>query len=1342
MTKDDTTSESQSKSMNSLLFYVNGKEIIEHNAEPDWTLLWYLRNKLKLTGPKLGCGEGGCGACTVLISQSINRSSDEIEHRTVNACLAPLCSVDGCHIVTVEGLGSMNKSNIHPIQSRLVELFGSQCGFCTPGVVMSLYGTGTSKNNELSTIQDIEEALDGNLCRCTGYRPILDTAKTFASDIDKLPHEESLPFTSTTFDKCLSFAKQNSLPLSQVEFPEKLRHYIPQSLHIMGSSIDWYRPLSLSELLQLRHTYRGDASKLVFGNTRVEIERKFKQIKHTCLISLTHIEELQQLKRTADEFYLGAGSTFTRLKLKLIEWTNEKINDGGICQALLDQLRYFASTQIRNVASLGGNVITASSISDINPVLQAAGAELELHRADSTEARYISLRDFFLGNGRVSMADNEVLVAIHIPLPNPSSKWFLRSYKQARRRDDSKGIVSAGFQVQLEQLDSLDGQWQIISICLSFGGMSSTTIMAKNTQQQLVGLAWTRITINKAFKLILQELPLDEQTPGGQSEYRRTLVQSFLFKFYAYVCVELRLSTTDSSFLSIARPFHRSISHGQQTIPERPSSQKTVGTSLPHQSAYLQTTGKAIFIDDMPSLINTLHAALVLSTQPNAKIKNIDIGAASQVPGFVSFVSYSDVPGSNKIGVMELDEEVFVSSIAPCIGAIIGVVVCESEQEALVASKLVQIEYELLTPTILTIQDAIHNESYFGDEMCLRQGDVNKGFADAKHILEETLWIGGQEHFYLESNSYMVIPSNDDKELTLYLGTQNPSTTQDLIALVLGRDVSRITCHVKRIGGAFGGKESRSIPPCAAIAVAAVKTGRPVRLTLDRHTDISITGHRHPFKIEYKVGFTDEGLFCALDIRMWNNGGCSLDTSSAIMEWAMLQMGNCYRFPHIRIRGYACKTHLPSNTAFRGFGAPQAMLTCENVVEHVASYLKRDPLMIRHLNLFKEGELTHYGQALEHWNVPRILEELSRSSDFFQRQIHVNEFNRTNIYRKRGLCMIPAKYGIGFPVQFLNQAGALVLIYKDGSVLLSHGGVEIGQGLHIKMISIAAEVLGCNIDRIRISETSTDKVHNTTTTGGSASSDLNGMAVRHACEQLRERLDTLLVDKNVPISWEDLIKQAYFARIDLCAHGFYATPGMFDVDFSQNRATCNYFTQGAAVTEVELDTLTGDWHLLRVDILMDVGKSLNPSIDIGQIEGAYMQGVGLFTMEELIWGDHTENKWIKPGELITCGPDTYKIPSFSDVPIDLRVSLLSDSSNPRAIYSSKGIGEPPILLATSAFFALKQACMAYRQDQGFQDYFTLHSPATVERLRMACADEFTRRVCSNEHQTYQPRGSY
>ncbi|CAF1603943.1 unnamed protein product, partial [Adineta ricciae] len=901
------------------------------------------------------------------------------------------------------------------------------------------------------------------------------------------------------------------------------------------------------------------------------------------------------------------------------------------------------------------------------------------------------------------------------------------------RRDDSKGVVSAGLQVELKQEND---QWKITQICLGFGGVAPKTIEAKGTQQQLVGLSWSRETINLAYDLLLKEIILNESTPGGQIQYKRTLMQSFLFKFYSYVSQQLHKSTVNLNEFS----FNRAVSYAQQTVPERPESQKIVGSSMPHQSAYLHTTGEATYIADIPLLADTLHAALILSTKANARINNINTERASKVPGFVSFVSHADVPGLNKPNGVLPDEEVFASSIALCVGAVIGLVVCETEESAELAASLIDIDYECLSPTILSIDDAIEHGSYFDDEFRLQQGDIEKSLKESEHCLEDELYIGGQEHFYMETNACIAIPSKDDQEMTLHVGVQSPTAAQELVALVLGRDTSRITCHTKRVGGAFGGKESRAIVFCLATAVAAVKVARPVRLHLDRYTDIAVTGHRHPFKIKYQVGFNHDGHIQGLDIQMWNDAGCTLDASSYVIQLAMLHMGNTYQIPNMRIRGRTCKTHLPSNTAFRGFGGPQAMLACENIIEHISFYLQCDPVTIRRQNLFREGDRTHYGQCLNLWNVPRIIDELLETSGYDERRRLVDEFNRVSIYRKRGISLVPVKFGIGFTINYLNQGGALVHIYKDGSVVISQGGIEIGQGLYTKMIAIAAEVLRCDVKRVRISETSTDKVHNISTTGGSVTADINGMAVKDACEQLRQRLDALITKEDNDISWEDLIQKAYYARVDLCGRGFYVMPNMFDMDLSKNKATYNYFTQGAAVTEVELDVLTGDWHILRVDILMDVGTSLNPQIDIGQIEGGFMQGVGLYTMEELQWGDEKQHGWIPPGQLYTLGPDTYKIPSFSDVPIDFRVSLLSNSSNPRAVFSSKGIGEPPLLFGTSAFFALKQACTAYRKQQGLENYFTLHSPASVERLRMACADEFTRRACNDQsHETFQPK---
>ncbi|CAF0832214.1 unnamed protein product [Didymodactylos carnosus] len=1344
---------------NYLTFFINGEKVIEHNAEPEWTLLWYLRNKRGLTGSKLGCGEGGCGACTVMVSDYDHRLSKVI-HRAINACLAPICSMDGFHIITVEGIGN-TKQGIHPIQERIAEFYGSQCGFCTPGIVMSLYGT--LNNIEAPTEKDIEDSFDGNLCRCTGYRPILDAAKTFACNTTKKSECEGQQercsndiLISTTDDKLKPYQNEQNKKCPTLEFPPLLFHFKPQYLHIRGmirkrESVEWYRPVTLTELLKLKHLY--PTSKLILGNSEIQIETKFKNFHYPIMVGITHIDELNAINRDDDGMILGAAVTLTRLKEHLEQWMQQvEPYQRAICHAILNQLKYFASQQIRNVACLGGNIVNASPISDLNPVLQACGAQLKLQKHGRDETRFVSVCDFFLSYRKVDIQPEEVLVSIHIPFT--SKDEYIHSYKQARRRDDDIGIVSAGFRVKVSKVNvQVNGyepemRWSVEEAHLSLGGMAPITVMARKTEQFLKGQIWSKETMKKAIKYLLEELPLTELTPGGQPEYRRTLVTSFWFKFYLYVCKQLRkyypeqseatVEQVPSSHYSATKHYQRKISHGQQEHQLKPHTNKVVGSSVLHRSAYLQVTGEAKYTDDMPMLPGCLYSALVLSTQAHAKIIEIDKTQAEHVPGFVGYFGHQDVPGNNETGDIVHDEEVFVSSIVECVGQIIGICVADTESHAQQAAKLIAIKYENLFPQIFTIDQAIEHNKYLGSERYLEMGNLEQGMQESDHIIESQFYMGGQEHFYLETNCCLAVPL-EEEEMQLWSSTQNPSKTQDLTAQALGIPSNKVVCHVKRMGGGFGGKETRTIPPCIAVAVAAFKLQRPIRLNIERDYDMAITGQRHAFKGAYKVGFTSKGMLKAMELHLYANAGWSHDLSFPVLERALFHCDNTYNFKNMKVYGRLCKTNLPSMTAFRGFGGPQGLMTCEIVIDHIAKYLKLEPSLIRRQNMYREGDMTHFKQNLTSWHIPEMWDELIVSSEYEQRLEQVRQFNVEHRYRKRGISIIPTKFGIAFTAKFLNQAGALIHIYKDGSILLTHGGTEMGQGLHTKMIQICSELLGVDISLVRISETSTDKVPNTSPTAASAASDLNGMAIKIACQQLNERLEPIRRE-SPDFTWFQLISKAYYERINLSAQGFYATPNVGG-DILNNRAHFNYFTQGCGCSEVEIDTLTGDSHVIRTDILMDLGNSINPYIDIGQIEGAFVQGLGLMTMEELIWGDE-QHKWLKPGYLFTRGPGTYKIPSFNDVPIDFRVSLFKNAPNPLAIFSSKAVGEPPLFLSSSVFFAIKQACESYRQENGIQEFLKLNSPATSERIRMACSDEFTKETVGEKHAEFQAQGSF
>ena len=537
-----------------------------------------------------------------------------------------------------------------------------------------------------------------------------------------------------------------------------------------------------------------------------------------------------------------------------------------------------------------------------------------------------------------------------------------------------------------------------------------------------------------------------------------------------------------------------------------------------------------------------------------------------------------------------------------------------------------------------------------------------------------------------------------------------------------GVQANKIVSKVKRLGGGFGGKETRSIQLSGICATAANKVKRPVRCMLNRDEDIMTSGQRHPFLARWKVAVNKNGKLQALDADVFANAGWSQDLSGAVIDRALTHIDGCYNFPNVHVRGRLAKTNTVSNTAFRGFGGPQGMFIAETYMEEIADHLAIPVDKLRHINMYKPNDRTHFKQALKDWHVPLMYEQILQGSGYAERRQAVDDYNAKHTWKKRGLAIIPTKFGISFTALFLNQAGALVHLYHDGSVLVAHGGTEMGQGLHTKMTMIAAQALGVPLSDVYISETATNTVANTSSTAASASSDLNGYAIFNACEQLNERLKPYREKLGKEASMKELVHAAYFDRVNLSANGFYKTPEIGYVWGPNTGQMFFYFTQGVAAAEVEIDTLTGDWTPLRADILMDVGRSINPAIDYGQIEGAFVQGQGLFTTEESLW--HRAS-----GQIFTRGPGTYKIPGFRDIPQVFNVSLLKDVTweNLRTIQRSRGVGEPPLFMGSSVFFAIRDALKAARQQYGEHEVLSLQSPATPERIRISCADPIIKR---------------
>jgi xanthine dehydrogenase large subunit len=750
-----------------------------------------------------------------------------------------------------------------------------------------------------------------------------------------------------------------------------------------------------------------------------------------------------------------------------------------------------------------------------------------------------------------------------------------------------------------------------------------------------------------------------------------------------------------------------------------------VGQHKSHESAVAHVSGTAVYTDDQREPAGMVSLFPVLSPHTRATITTLDTTSALEVEGCITVLTAADVPGENNTGVIVRDEVLLPTDEVSYYGQVVAWAVGETEAAARAAANKVVVEYEPL-PAIKSIKEAIAADSYHNDPQFIRRGDPDAVLAQAEHTFTGEVEIGGQDHFYLETQTSWAVPDGEGN-LQVFASTQHPTETQAIVARILGLPENRVVCTCLRMGGAFGGKESQANPFASAAALATYKTGRPARVRLRRHHDMLITGKRHGFLGQYEVGFDGEGQITAMNATLTADGGWSLDLSPPVLARAMLHTDNAYYIPNLVVEGRIAKTNRVSNTAYRGFGGPQGMIVIEEVCDRIARTLNLPPDVVRERN-FYHGEgatsTTHYDQEIVDNRIARVWQEAKEGSDYMARRAAIAAFNETSPYKKRGLAITPVKFGISFNKVMYNQAGSLVLIYTDGSIQLNHGGTEMGQGLHTKMIQVAAKALGVSLDRIRMMHTSTDKVPNTSATAASSGSDLNGQAVKNACEILRDRLagvavrmlnldapedmvfeDDWIYCRTYPsarIAFDEVVQQTYSERISLSATGFYRTPNIFwDPKLGKGRPFY-YFAYGSAVSEVEVDGFTGTFKLRQVDIVHDVGESMNPLVDRGQIEGGFVQGMGWLTMEELVWDGE--------GRLRTFAPSTYKIPTISEVPEQFNLHLLERAAQDGVIYGSKAVGEPPFMLAMSVREAIRAAVAAF----GHADYVPLGLPATPE----------------------------
>lgn len=770
-----------------------------------------------------------------------------------------------------------------------------------------------------------------------------------------------------------------------------------------------------------------------------------------------------------------------------------------------------------------------------------------------------------------------------------------------------------------------------------------------------------------------------------------------------------------------------STDHSQRLHQFRQPANGGIGQHHPHESAHKHTSGEAVYVDDRPEFPHQLHLAPRLSEHAHARILHIDTAPCYQFAGVERVIQWQDVPGQLDIGPVVAGDPLLAKEYVDYLGQVVLVVAARDPATARRAAAAAIIDYQPLD-AVLDVEQALAGQHYVDQPHSHRRGDAESGLARAEFRLQGQLQIGGQEHFYLETQVASVVPG-EDGSMQVYASTQHPTEVQKLVASVLGVGMKDVTVDMRRMGGGFGGKETQAAGTACLCALAAALTGKPVKMRLNRRDDMLITGKRHPFLVRYDIGFDARGRLLAMKMDLAANCGYSPDLSGSIVDRAMFHADNAYYLSDVVITGYRCRTNTASNTAFRGFGGPQGMLAIEQVMDHIARHLGLDPLAVRKHNYYQlhTRNLTHYGQQVEDNLLEEMTASLEASADYGGRRRAIAAFNAGNPVLKRGLALTPVKFGISFTSSFLNQAGASLLLYTDGTLQLSHGGTEMGQGLHTKVLQIVAEELGIAIDCIRITATDTGKVPNTSPTAASSGTDLNGKAAQQAAQILRQRLTTMLSQvyctdadsiefRNGMVrvndhyySLAEVATLAHFHQVSLACHGFYSTP---TIHYDRQTASGHpfyYFAYGAACSEVLIDTLTGEYRVLRADILHDVGASLNPAIDIGQVEGGFIQGMGWLTCEELVWD--------KSGRLLTDGPASYKIPAIADTPAVFNVQLVENRANPQqTVFHSKAVGEPPFMLAISVWCALKDAIASLAGDSRQPQ---LDAPATPERVLAA-----------------------
>lgn len=1348
----------RSRGGDTLVFAINGERFEISTVDPSTTLLEFLRNQTCFKGAKLSCGEGGCGACVVLLSK-YDPVANQVESFTVSSCLTLLCSVDRCSITTTEGLGN-SKDGFHPIHERMAGFHASQCGFCTPGMCISLFsaivnaemkpGVEPPKGFSKLTVSEAEKAISGNLCRCTGYRPIADACKSFASDVDM----EDLGMNSFWKKGDTTEEKANKLPYYNANdlvctFPEFLKNEIKFSLVLKPKRYSWSNPVSMKELQSMLDSNSGENDKrikLVVGNTGTGYYKEVEQYNE--YIDLRYIPELSMIRRDEVGIEIGATVTISKAIVALREeFKNEfqSPSEAMFCK-LSDHMEKIASGFIRNSASIGGNLVMAQQNhfpSDIATILLSVNSTVNV--MTNLKCEQISLEEFL---ERPPLGARSILLSVQIP----SWKKARKSYKETNNKrllfetyrasprplGNALAYLNAAFLAEITPHEDSDCI-VLGKVRLCFGAYGTKQVIrARKVEEFLAGKHLSTAVLSEAVKLLRNSIVPDVGT--SHADYKSSLAVGFLFEFlHQFINDRLVLSsgqldgcrdTVNGEIETIDNHKRNNenavLSLSGRQVVEINNEYYPVGKPITKAGAAIQASGEAVYVDDIPSPANCLHGAFIYSTKPFARVKRVEIKSKSSTDGAAEVISFKDIPnGGDNIGSKTIfgAEPLFSDDLTRFSGERIAFVVADTQKLADRAADGAFVDYDTndLESPILTVEEAVEKKSFFevSPFLCPSQvGDFSKGMAEADHkILSTEIKLGSQYFFYMETQTALAIP-DEDNCMVVYSSIQCPEYLHSVIAKCLGIPEHNVRVITRRVGGGFGGKSIRAMPVATACALAANKLRRPVRTYVKRKTDMIMAGGRHPMKITYSVGFKSSGKITALHLDILINAGLWADIS-LILPRNMIGALKKYNWGDFSFDIRVCKTNHSTKTAMRAPGEPQATFIAESVIEHVASVLGIEVDSVRNKNFhnfesLKVFYMRYSGEAPE-YTLPHIWDKLATTSRYQQRVETIKNFNRCNKWKKRGISRVPIVHEV-----ILRPTPGKVSILSDGSVVVEVGGIEIGQGLWTKVKQMAAFGLSsikCDgieslLDKVRVIQADTLSMIQGGFTAGSTTSESSCEAVRLCCNVLLERLAPVkdkLQNTMGHVKWEALIQQAQVQSINLSAHSYYVP----------DSTSMTYLNYGAAVSEVEVDLLTGETRILQSDIIYDCGQSLNPAVDLGQIEGAFVQGIGFFMQEE-----YTSNS---DGLVTTEGTWTYKIPTIDTIPQQFNVEILNSGLHQKRILSSKASGEPPLLLAVSVHCATRAAIIEARKqlnswkgvDSSHSALFQLKVPATMPIVKEA-----------------------